>query len=404
MSELSEKDTSKNTTPKLGSENQDELGAKQDSSARPNDNSNVGQKWWIPLALQPYLIGNTILTIAVLVGVLGVLLSTGISNQMQLLSSGDPIALILVLSVCTGFLCATMSLLLLNLINRETKRDSVIERKDAEFTQLGRYLHKGMNESLQMHDETNDKINQFVLNSGNVYYRRPNDSGAWTGLAADTSFISIGGRCSSEVTFTKMADSSPALEVNLKRLEAWLPRLTAGTALSEIKHIVTDDGVSEGTGSIVKLLACYRSVQAMLVERTGTSNLSRVKIVVVEKERLPSDSIFLGVRKAARFGNKDAAFVMKYCAIPLPTAVALNNDLDVSYSPELVGQFLGVSNELIEGAVRVLNLSEAEALYGSSVPTIINATTNPISIETPRRNRSSFDGGDGSFYLGDHFE
>ncbi|WP_187432365.1 hypothetical protein ROLI_048230 (plasmid) [Roseobacter fucihabitans] len=376
-------------------------GAKVADSEHPAQSNESRSRGWLSVVSQPYLIGNTILAVATPIGVLAVVIGNGMTGLSQGLVSGDPLSLILLLSVCTAFLSATMGLTLLALAKRETVRDQKEEERISEFRSLSKAFRNDMREVLQSQDETSDKINHVIVNAGKVFYRRPNNSSAWSGFAANSSFISVGGRCSSEVRTTRTAQGDLAFEVSLENVSSWVSRVSGSTRLSEIMHIVPEGDGS--VGSLQKLLACYRALQGVLGERSIKADLSNVKIVVVEDNRMPSDSIFLGVRTTSSLKTEDAAFVMKYCSIPLSTAGIMNSEVDVSYSTELVGQYLGVVNELVEGASRIMNLVEAEALYGANVPSTSNASNVPISISTNHPyKREPFDSGDGSFCLGEY--
>jgi len=355
----------------------------------------------------PYLVTNTALNVAAGIAVIGILMAGGVAGYTDRLMSGDPVALILTLVTFTALLSGTMGLALLADKREAIKRNERFEARNARNDQAHTQLMTAVREVLQVQQEVSDAVHMVFAQSNATWYRRKNCATSWNAIAAGTELVSIDGFCLAEATETRDAHGNVMFRANVEMLQAaWMPRFHGPTKLSKVTHMIgvksdTDD-VAFAHGKLLKLIGVYRALQEIAHKSGHQIDLSTVEIVLFDASHWTLGPTFLGVKKSRASNREQHAFVQRYTDIALSAANILNTGVEVSYSNELVGHYKSVASELMGNAQRVLNLEEAEKLFGRYVPKFAGSTNAPITLETRQRRFEVIDHMDGSFSMGDY--
>lgn len=355
----------------------------------------------------PYLVANTFLTMLAGIAVIAILISGGVAGHFAKLTSGDPLALTLTLATFTALLGGTMGLALLADKRDAQKRIARKVEDKKENRNVQTQLAHSLKEVLQMQQEVSDLIGMVFAQSQATWYRRDNNSASWNAIAAGTDLISIDGFCLAEATATKDADGKLAFSADIELLlNAWLPRFIGNTRLRKVSHML---GVKQGSNDptmtyakLLKLIGVYRVLDD-IAKRSGKQiDLSSVEIILFDSSLWTYGPTFVGTKKSRASVQERHDFVQRYIDSGLAAANLLNTGVEVSYSSELVGHYKSVANELMSNAQRVLNLEDAERLFGQYVPRFVNGSNTPIVLQPREHKFEIIDHMDGSFSMGDY--
>ena len=361
--------------------------------------TNRASRFWTGLRgmiHQPYLVANTALTTASGTSVIAILLAGGIATLAHKILSGDPTTQLLLNTSFTALLCGTMGMKMLADQREAAQEKTTKEMREAEFNELLQSLESAQKDTASVYDDILEQFDLLMAREKHSSYRRPNNLSAWDRYAPGTPFVSIDGGCVSEVQRVINADGDVLLKANREVLgKGWLPRFSGDTKLSSVDHILrsshSEDGLPADRNRIYRLLGAYRVVRDLAEERGVETDLSIVRIALIDPSLWTDQSVFVGYKRSA--GNMSAPIPMtqRYSVAPIPAAIQTNLMVDVSFSAEDAAGFRSCAEELIQNAYAVLNIDEAEARFGNNVPKFINGTNRPIRFSRPKRPDDAID-------------
>ena len=260
---------------------------------------------------------------------------------------------------------------------------------------------------MQLNHELTDLTGLILSKSTPSWYRKDNDATSWTSIAKGTNLISIDGVCLAEAQPGRDAEGKVVFDANLVILEsAWLPRFEDRTGLSKVTHMI---GVHAGSGDpiithakLLKLMGVYRTLSDLAQQLNRRIDLTKVEIVLFDAGLWNYGPTFIGNSGSRASSTESREFVQRYTDITLPAGNSLNYGVEVSYSAELVRHYKNIAIDLMSQSQRVLNLEDAERLFGDYVPSFKNGSNNPVEFGKKSAEFRIVDSMDGSFSMGDH--